>query len=265
MPTPGTAPHENRQIAESFGTDPERYDRTRPQYPTALVDAVMAASPGHTVLDVGSGTGTAARQFQAAGCEVLAVEPDARMAEWARRFGLAVEVSTFEAWEPAGRTFDTIIAGQSWHWVDPIAGAAKAAETLRPGGLLALFWHAPELPPEVTKSFAEAHQRAMPDSPFTMPSTGKAVNGYRTMAATAAEGLRTAGGFDDPDLRLFEWERTYTRDEWLDQLPTSGALTRLPPEKLAEVLAAAGDAIEVLGGAFHLPYTTVTLLAARAA
>jgi hypothetical protein len=31
------------------------------------------------------------------------------------------------------------------------------------------------------------------------------------------------------------------------------------------VLAAAGDAIDALGGAFNLPYTTVTLLAARAA
>ena len=73
-------PHRARQVAESFGLDPGRYDRARPRYPDAMVQAIVAASPGPGVLDVGCGTGIAARQFQAAGCRVLGVEPDARMA-----------------------------------------------------------------------------------------------------------------------------------------------------------------------------------------
>ena len=103
-------PHQHRQMAESFGVDPERYNRTRPRYPEAMVERIVAASPspglGTGVLDVGCGTGTAARQFQAAGCQVLGVEPDARMANFARRTGVEVEVATFEAWDPAGRQFD---------------------------------------------------------------------------------------------------------------------------------------------------------------
>jgi SAM-dependent methyltransferase len=81
-----------------------------------------------------------ARQSQAAGCKVLGVEPDARMAEFAQRGGVDVEVSTFEAWEAAGREFDAVVSGESWLWVDPVAGAAKAAEVLGPGGRLAVFW-----------------------------------------------------------------------------------------------------------------------------
>lgn len=81
------SPHQLRQVAESFGADAERYDRTRPAYPRALVDRIIAASPGPGVLDVGCGTGIEARQFKAAGCTVLGVEPDARMAEFARRSG----------------------------------------------------------------------------------------------------------------------------------------------------------------------------------
>src|SRR5581483_5420759 len=119
---PSDEPHRHRQIAESFGTDAERYDRTRPRYPDALVDRVVAGSPGPDVLDVGCGTGIAARQFRAAGCRVLGVEVDARMAELARRSGLEVEVGSFETWDPAGRTFDAVIAAQAWHWVDPVAG-----------------------------------------------------------------------------------------------------------------------------------------------
>jgi SAM-dependent methyltransferase len=103
-----------QQWAQSFGSDPERYDRARPRYPDAMVERIVDSSPGHYVLDVGCGTGIAARQFRAAGCRVLGVEPDARMADLARRSGVEVEVATFEAWDPAGREFDATVAGQAW-------------------------------------------------------------------------------------------------------------------------------------------------------
>ena len=135
MPTIPT-PHRFRQVAESFGADAERYDRTRPPYPVALVERIVAASPGPDVVDVGCGSGTAARQFQRPGCKVLGVEPDARMADFARRSGVEVEVAKFEAWDPAGRQFDAVVAGTAWHWVDPVAGAVKAAQVLWPGGRL---------------------------------------------------------------------------------------------------------------------------------
>ena len=61
-------PHRARQMAESFGSDPERYDRARPRYPEAMVARVAGASPGPEFLDVGCGTGIASRQFQPAGC-----------------------------------------------------------------------------------------------------------------------------------------------------------------------------------------------------
>src|SRR5271170_7009633 len=158
--------HQARQVAESFGTDAERYDRARPGYPDALVERIVAASPGRQVLDVGCGTGIAARQFQAAGCRVLGVEPDARMADFARQTGVEVEVATFEAWDSAGRTFDAVVAGQAWHWVDPVAGAAKAARVLRPGGRLAAFWHVFEPPQDVAEAVAAVYRRVVPESPF---------------------------------------------------------------------------------------------------
>jgi len=136
-----------QQWAQSFGSDPERYDRARPRYPEAMVERIVDSSPGHCVLDVGCGTGIAARQFRAAGCRVLGIEPDARMADLAQRRGVEVEVATFEAWDPAGREFDAIVAGQAWHWIDAVSGAAKAAVVLRPGGRLAAFQNAASLRP----------------------------------------------------------------------------------------------------------------------
>ncbi|WP_103354455.1 bifunctional 2-polyprenyl-6-hydroxyphenol methylase/3-demethylubiquinol 3-O-methyltransferase UbiG [Amycolatopsis sp. CA-128772] len=250
-------------MAESFGSDAERYDRARPEYPRELVDRIVAASPGGDVLDVGCGTGIEARQFRAAGCRVLGVDPDARMAAFARRGGIEVETAKFEDWEPAGRTFDAVVAGQAWHWVDPVAGPAKAARLLRPGGLLAVFAHAFQPPAEVADALAAACRRVLPGLPFAAESR-PAGDLYDVMFAGFADALAKADGLGDPERWRFAWERTYTSEEWLDFLPTTGGLTRVPPAELAEVLAEVGAAIDGLGGSFVLPYTTLAVVASKA-
>jgi SAM-dependent methyltransferase len=255
--------HKARSMAESFGTDPQRYNNARPGYPDALVARIVAGSPGPDVLDVGTGTGIAARQFQAAGCTVLGVEPDARMADVARATGLPVEVATFEAWQPAGRTFDAVVAAQSWHWVDPVAGAEKAAQVLRPDGRLAIFGHVFEPPAEVAEPFAAAFRRVVPDSPFGGMPAQRPVAMYQTAYATVADRIRETGQFGEPEHWRFDWEKSYTRDQWLALLPTTGGLTQLPLDKTAEILDAVGTAIDALGGHFTMRYTTLATTAVR--
>ncbi|MEV8314577.1 class I SAM-dependent methyltransferase [Streptomyces sp. NPDC059900] len=266
-PTPAKS-HEARRMAESFGADAPRYDQARPGYPEVLIARIVAGSPGSPgsdVLDVGCGTGIAARQFRAAGCAVLGVEPDARMAGFARDRGLPVEVAAFEDWQPAGRTFDAVIAAQSWHWVDPSAGAAKAAQVLRPGGRLAIFGHAYEPPPEVAEPFAAAFRRAAPDSPLSGQPARRPLSLYQAAYEKFADQIRETGQFHDPEQWRFDWEQPYTRGQWLDLLPTTGGLTRLRPDQLAEVLDAVGSAIDALGGRFTMHYTTLATTAVRAA
>ena len=264
MPSPQVPEiHRDRRVAESFGGDAERYDRARPDYPGVLVRRIIAASPGRNVLDVGCGTGIEARQFRAAGCTVLGVEPDARMAAFARGSGVEVEVATLEAWDPAGRQFDAVIAGTAWHWVDPVAGAAKAAAVLGPGGLIAPFHHVFQTPSGILDALASAYQKVMPDSPVNLSSLRHARDAYQALFDKIADGIRQAGVFSEPEQWEFGWERTYTRDQWLDQLPTQGHLNLLPPDKLAQVLAGVGAAIDAMGGSFTMPYTTVAVTASR--
>jgi SAM-dependent methyltransferase len=264
-PEPSPAePFKARPMAESFGTDAHGYDRARPGYPEALVARIVAGSPGLDVLDVGCGTGIAARQFQAAGCTVLGVEPDVRMADFARARGLPVEVATFEAWQPDGRTYDTVIAAQAWHWVDPVAGAVKAAQVLRPDGRLAIFGHVFEPPAEVAEPFAAAYRRVVPDSPFGNRPARSPLEMYRAGYAQVADKIRETDRFRDPEQWRFDREQTYTRDQWLALLPTTGGLTRLSPDKTADILDAVGGAIDTLGGRFTMQLTTLALTAVRA-
>jgi SAM-dependent methyltransferase len=259
---PGREPLQIREVAESFGLDADRYDRARPRYPEALVQRIVAATPGPDVLDVGTGTGIVARQLQAAGCRVLGVDPDARMADLARRYGLEVEVATFEAWESAGRTFDAVVAGQAWHWVDPVAGAAQAARVLRPGGRLAVFWNSFRPPADLGEALSAVLRRVLPGSPLSrraMPGP----DAYSALGGKAAGGMRQTDAFSDPEEWRFDWERPYTRDEWLDVLPTFGGYSQFPPATQQELLAGVGAAIDAAGGSFTMGYTAVVATAAR--
>jgi SAM-dependent methyltransferase len=258
---PGSEPHGQRQAAESFGSDPERYDRARPRYPEALIERIVAGAPGRVVLDVGAGTGIVARQFQAAGCSVLGVDPDARMAEFAQRSGVDVEVSTFEAWDAAGRTFDAVVCGESWHWLDPAAGAAKAAEVLRPGGRLVVFWITGRPPESLNDAFAEVYRRVLPESLHSQLGTRAMEEAHSAMRSKAADGMRATGAFDEPEQWRFEWTKDYTRDEWLDALLTSGAA--IPQSNLTDLLVGIGEAIDAVGGSFTMNYVAFVVTAVR--
>lgn len=250
-------------MAESFGADAERYDRARPRYPDALIARIAAESPGPDVLDVGCGTGIAARQLQAVGCRVLGVDVDARMADFARARGLAVEVAAFERWDAVGRTFDAVTAGQTWHWIDPVAGPAKAAEVLRPGGRLAVFWNVFDLDLEVADAFAAVYSRVLPDAPRN-PWARAVVDAYAGILGKVAEGIAQTGAFGEPEEWRVGWERTYTRDEWLDQMLTGGDVAHIAPDALDALTTGVGAVIDGLGGSFTMGYTAVAVTAVSA-
>jgi SAM-dependent methyltransferase len=258
--------HQDRRRAESFGAAAERYDRSRPGYPDALFDEILATPAGVEpaarldVLDVGCGTGIAARLMSARGARVLGVEVDGRMAEQARRRGTEVEVARLEDWDPAGRSFDRVTAAQAWHWVDPVAGPVRAASVLRPGGRLCLFWNVGRPPADVATALDEVYRRLAPGTESYSVVLGYSTDdGYRA----EQEGIRACPDLTEPVAQRFAWSRTYTRDEWLDQLPTHSDHAALARERLQAVLDAVGEVIDGFGGSFVMGYSTLLLSATR--
>ncbi len=125
-----------------FGEAAAAYERGRPEYPVEVIDWLLQDHP-RTVVDVGAGTGKLTRAFIGRADAVVAVEPDPVMrAALAERLpGTAVLAGTGEALPLPDHYADLVVAGQAWHWVDPVRGSAEVARVLRPGGSLGLVWN----------------------------------------------------------------------------------------------------------------------------
>jgi hypothetical protein len=227
------------------------------------VESIAQRIPGRAILDVGIGTGISAEPFRDRNFEILGVEPDPKMADLARAKGFKVESARFEEWDAAGRSFDALIAGQTWHWINPDTGGAKAASVLHDGAILALFWNSSRAPAELSAEFAQIFDSldtGLPFNPWRPSSSG---DPYGAVIDAAALGLSKTAAFGDVERLAFEWTTTMGRDAFLAQTKTAGGVNRLPIEKLDSLSMKMAAAIDVAGGEVALDYTTVVAVAKR--
>jgi len=247
--------HGERDRAESFGSVAERYDRYRPGYPSALIDELLALSPA-SALDVGCGTGKVAVALMRRGLSVLGVEPDVRMAEVARRHQVPVEIASFESWESAGRTYDLVTAGHSWHWVDPVAGLAKAASITVPGGTVALFWNYHVIDGSLLTAFDDAYRAHAP----ALTVIGRDPSEYGAHDVDPFEG---SVDFSSLGSRTYRWPRILDADQWTGMLATFSDHARLAEHRLRDLQGALGRAIEQAGGVVRAQCGTYVWMARR--
>ncbi len=255
----------DRGRAESFGSAAEEYDRHRPSFPDALLDD-LAALGGSDALDVGCGTGKVARGLAQRGLSVLGIEVDPRMAAVARGHGVRVEVAPFETWEDAGRRFDLVACGDTWHWVEPKRGAAKAALVLRPGGALVRFWNLQLLDESVMQALDIPYKQHAPE----VYVYGRAPTSWiETKATCTSEDLKYVdplpleGPFAAAEAKTYVRERRVTGAEWAAFAGTISDHKRLPAERLALLQAAVRAAIERFGDTILVRIETMATFSRR--
>lgn len=232
--------HRERRRAESFGAAARAYDQHRPRYPVQLIDDLVA--PGvERALDVGAGTGISSRQLADRGVDVLAIEPDPRMAKMAVEKGIGTRVTKFEDWDAGGQTFDLVLFAQSFHWVDSRIALPKVRRLLTRRGRLALAWNRLFPTNPSRGEFARIYRDYMdPDSPLIAAAT----------QPPARPGL-DVGGLDDAleaagftvGQRSYRRETHYEREQWLDLVFTYSTHLVLPADRARELRSRLGELI----------------------
>ena len=258
-----------RERRLAFGDVAELYDRARPSYPGALVDAVMALVPTGSApraLEVGAGTGKATVLFAARGVAVHALEPSAEMAAVARRNCAAypevsVELSDFEHWRGPRAGFGLLYSAQAWHWVSRETRYAKARSALAPGGVLATFWNRPEwescgLREELDDAYARAASELPLDGPMRPANAGPP-----EAWGDWAQEIDGAEGLSEPELRTYRWEQEYSAAEYAQLLRTHSDHLMLEPGVREALCRAVTDVIDRHGGVLPLTYLTRLCLA----
>jgi SAM-dependent methyltransferase len=140
----------------TFGARNEAYQTFRICYPPHLFEIVERAAPNMRrtlAIDLGSGTGISTRPLLQLFDHVLAVEPDARMAEKIEPDArLEVRVSSSEAVEAEPGSVDLVTSGTAFYWMDGPKVIEKMANWLHPEGEVAIYRYAlPVLPVSLAK------------------------------------------------------------------------------------------------------------------
>ncbi|HVU56697.1 MAG TPA: class I SAM-dependent methyltransferase [Puia sp.] len=146
---------------QRFSNRVDNYVKYRPGYPKEILPFLNKAvgfSPDWIVADIGSGTGISTALFLDNGNTVYAVEPNGPMRNKAEellgsdpRF-ISID-GTAEATTLPPSSIDLIIAGQAFHWFDPVPTKKEFHRILRPEGRIALMWNERQLSSDFEKAY----------------------------------------------------------------------------------------------------------------
>ncbi len=248
----------------SFNRVAELYDEVRPGYPDELIADIVKLSgipADGRILEVGCGTGQATRPFAEQGYHMVCLELGDRLAALAAR-NLAgfpdVEVvnTAFEQWTPERRSFDLVISGTAFHWIEPALGYAGAAEALNPGGTLALFWNFHVRPDcEPFASMQALYRRYAPAMAEFVP--------WEVWLGQRKAEFEESGRFGPVQERRYRWESESNADEYIRGMGTQSDHIMLEPEAREKLFAGIRHEIERHGGTVLQPWVTALLLAQR--
>jgi SAM-dependent methyltransferase len=223
------------RLRATFDSAASLYEQARPEYPSELYDELVrlaALQPGDRLLEVGCASGKATVPLARRGFPITCVELGPALAAEARR-NLApfpdVQVidAPFERWQPPEEhAFALVFAATAWQWLDPALRYRQARRLLRPGGHLA-FWDATHVfPVEGDPFFGEIQEVYDEIGEGHPPGEGQPRPGELPDSRAQIE---ASGLFEDVTVRHFDWETTYTAEEYIRLLDTfSGHIAMAP-------------------------------------
>ena len=230
----------------SFGVIAEDYDRLRPGPPDAAVDWLL---PGHCqiAVDLAAGTGLLTRMLARKVPQVVAVEPDGRMASvlQARSPGVQVLQGTGEAIPMPDASADGVFVSAAWHWMDPDRAVLEIGRVLRDGGRFGVIWTSLDREADWLRELRRVGQAQTAGS--------AAQNDAEPRSSHHQVALPSSGLFGNVDTAYFGFKRKMTVSDVVDLLATySGVITASPADRTAGLARARSALDERFPGAAEI-------------
>ncbi|MBI3273401.1 MAG: class I SAM-dependent methyltransferase [Planctomycetes bacterium] len=197
---------------ERFTAAADNYDRWRPSYPAALLAWLLATTgsgPGTRVADVGCGTGISTRLLAERGLEVVGIDPNDAMLEYARRAGGAAryQKGNCDATGLPDASVHLVLAAQAFHWFEP-AAALREFRRIAPAGWAAAIWNVRARSPFLAAY--EALLRSASGEYDALPKAEETLAAIRALVPQVVEGeFPSRQAFDREGLRGRAWSSSY--------------------------------------------------------
>lgn len=220
----------NEKLKTSFGKLSETYDEVRPDYPEELINDVIEISgipPDGKILEIGTGTGKATKQFAEKGYEMTALDISEEQLAIARKnlsqfSKIKYIVSPFERADLPANIFELVFAAQAFHWVDPEIGYKKASEVLKENGYLAFFSNFQARNAELEQQIRKLYTKHCLDYP------GKVEFGT---LRTLQKQFKGSGLFGNVKRITYMRDIKYTKEKYLGLLGSFSFISTLPQDK----------------------------------
>ena len=254
----------DRAIATGAGKAAAIYHEARPPYPDALFDAIVrrtAIPPAGRILEIGCGTGRATLALAERGFRIHCLEPSPSLAVETRRnverfTSVEVEDAYFEDWSAAGRDFDVVLSAQAFHWVDPSVRVPKAAEALKPGGAIAVFWRLLVHP---QPALGAAFHRALRACKAEVPSLVSLLDELDPIKRE----IERSPSFDGLDVSRSQMSWTYDAAGYLRLLRTHPGFIAVSESTRDRLFAEIAAVVAEIGGTVDLGFDTILYVARR--
>jgi hypothetical protein len=142
-------------------------------------------------------------------------------------------------------------------------GYAKAYDVLAECGVLAAFWNrvaweTADIRDALLEVYARVGSGLSVDGPMHPANASADREDAWDAGIAAAHGLQDAGG------RLYEWQQSYSADEYAGLLATASEVRLLSEDRRERFLATVAHAIQAHGEPVRIPMRTRLCLARRA-
>jgi SAM-dependent methyltransferase len=238
------------ELARSFGSIADDYDRVRPGPPEVAVDWLLPED-ARVIVDLGAGTGLLSRVLARKVRQVIAVEPDARMRAVLRDRSPGVRVldGTGEAIPLPEASVDGVFVSSAWHWMNPELAIPEIARVLRDGGRFGVMWTSRD---HETGWLRELGRPGAGAGGKDAGSDADAVTRPRWREVTLPEG----GPFGHIATEVFRFTLTMSIDRFVDHHATYSRMITASPRERAEELTRVRAALAERfpdGGEFEVP------------
>jgi SAM-dependent methyltransferase len=217
----------------SFDNAADIYNAIRPHYPAAMFQDFYRFLPdAPTIVEVGPGTGQATADLLKHGATVTAVEIGprlgAKLQQVVKSARLHVVVGDFETVHIPEHSYDAVFSATAYHWISASAQLDRPAQLLRPRGVLAVvdlnqvtsaddkgFFAAAQ---PIYERYGEGHKGPLP------ATRGEVV-------PPIAESLRRDRRFTDVEVHSYDWNQTYTADQYGQLMLSYSGTQMMDPER----------------------------------